>query len=734
MPDALHFKIHGMDCAEEVGILKRELRDLVGNESDLSFDILNSRMTLQGDSRVSVQQVIERVARTGMSAELWASPDQRSSRSETRSWWRDARTAMTVLSGSLIVVGFCVHLILSGSWLAAFAPEHAGAGGVMPIAVRIFYFLAVITGAWYVLPKAWLSLRRFRPDMNLLMTVAVIGAVALGQWLEAATVSFLFALSLALESWSVGRARRAVEALMKIAPESVGVLEPDGTIHEELSASLPVGTVFRVRPGERIGLDGTVVQGTTDVNQAPITGESLPVTKEPGSSVFAGTINGNGVIDVRSTKSADDTTLAHVIRLVGESQGRRSPAEQWVNRFARIYTPTVFAVAILTASVPPLLFHQPWETWFYQSLVLLVIGCPCALVISTPVSIVAGLAAAARNGVLVKGGLALETPARIKAIAMDKTGTLTEGRPTVAKVVALNGHTEQELLERAGSLESSSQHPLARAICDYVSARGLQPGPVTEFTLIPGKGATARIDGRSFWLGSHRFLEERGQETPEVHSLLGDLSASGHSVVVIGNETHVCGFIALADRLRPGIPELLAATRALGVPHIVMLTGDNEGTARTIARQAGIEEVRAELLPADKVAAIESLVQQYGSVAMIGDGVNDAPAMARASLGIAMGAIGSDAAIEAADVALMSDDLHQLPWLIAHSRRTLSIIRQNIVLSLAVKFVIVALAFAGHASLWAAIAADMGVSLLVIFNALRLVSSGASAPADRPYL
>lgn len=523
MPDALQFKIHGMDCAEEVNILKRELRDLAGSESNLSFDILNGRMTLRDAGQLSAQQVIERVARTGMSAELWASAEQTATRSETRTWWRDARTAMTALSGSFIVVGFCIHLVLSGSWLAAFAPEHAGAGGVMPIAVRILYFLAVITGAWFVVPKAWFSLRRFRPDMNLLMTVAVIGAIALGQWLESATVSFLFALSLALESWSVGRARRAVEALLKIAPESVSVVEPDGTIREELAANVPVGTLFRVRPGERIGLDGTVVQGTTDVNQAPITGESLPVTKEPESSVFAGTINGNGVIDVRSTKSANDTTLAHVIRLVGESQGRRSPAEQWVNRFARIYTPTVFAVALLTASVPPLLFHQPWETWFYQSLVLLVIGCPCALVISTPVSIVAGLAAAARNGVLVKGGLALETPARLKAIAMDKTGTLTEGRPTVANVVALNGHTEQELLERAGAMESSSQHPLARAICDYVSTRGLQPGPVTEFTLIPGKGATARLDGRSLWLGSHRFLEERGQETPEVHSLLGGL-------------------------------------------------------------------------------------------------------------------------------------------------------------------------------------------------------------------
>ncbi len=714
-----------MDCAEEVNILKRELRDLVGDESDLSFDVLNGRMTLRRGSQLSAQQVIEGVARTGMSAELWTGTDQRTGLSGGRTWWRDARTAMAILSGSLVAAGFCAHLVLSDSLSTVLALEHVGAGGVTPLPVRVLYLLAVITGACFVLPKAWFSLRRFRPDMNLLMTVAVIGAIALGQWLEAATVSFLFALSLTLESWSVGRARRAVEALLKIAPECVSVVESDGANRETPSANVPVGTVFQVRPGERIGLDGTVVQGTTDVNQAPITGESLPVTKEPGASVFAGTINGNGAIDVRSTKTANDTTLAHVIRLVGESQGRRAPAEQWVNRFAQIYTPTVFVVAILTAIVPPLLFQQPWGSWIYQSLVLLVIGCPCALVISTPVSIVAGLAAAARNGVLVKGGLALETPARIKAIAMDKTGTLTEGRPAVVKVVALNGHTEQELLERAGAMESFSQHPLARAICEYVAARGLQPGPATEFTLIPGKGATARFDGRSFWLGSHRFLEERRQETPEVHALLVDLSASGHSVVVIGNETHVCGFVALADQLRPGIPELVATVRNLGVPHVVMLTGDNEGTARTVARQAGIDEVRAELLPADKVTAIESLVERYRSVVMVGDGVNDAPAMARANLGVAMGAIGSDAAIEAADVALMSDDLHQLPWLIAHSRRTLSIIRQNIALSLAVKFVFVGLAFAGHASLWAAIAADMGVSLLVIFNALRLLDSKA---------
>jgi Cd2+/Zn2+-exporting ATPase len=708
-----------MDCAEEVAVLRRELGPLVGGDQNVAFDVLQGRLTVSGGSP-NDSVIMDAVRQTGMRAELWQGKD---ASALVTSRWLDARTTVTIASGVLTVAGFATHAAISGGATAALGSEGLGAAAVVPLMAKLFYIGAVVSGAWFVLPKALYSLRRLRPDMNLLMTIAVLGAIGIGECFEAATVSFLFALSLALESWSVGRARRAVEALMKVAPESVSVVLPDGTSQATPSVQVAIGAIFRVSPGERIGLDGTVTQGTTEVNQAPITGESLPVTKEPGSAVFAGTINGNGLIEVRSTKIASDTTLAQVIRLVAESQGRRAPAEQWVSRFAQIYTPAVFAAAILVAAIPPLLFQQPWGAWFYQALVLLVIGCPCALVISTPVSIVAGLASAARNGVLVKGGLALELPARLKAIALDKTGTLTEGKPAVAKVVALNGHTEQELLERAGALEASSEHPLARAIREYVKSRGLRPEQARDFTLIPGKGAIAQLDGRMFWLGSHRFLEERGQESPEVHSLLDELSATGHSVVVIGNESHVCGFIALADQLRLGIRRFLAETRALGVPHIVMLTGDNEGTARTIAKQAGIDEVHSDLLPADKVAVMESLVQKYGVVAMVGDGVNDAPAMARSSLGIAMGAIGSDAAIEAADIALMSDDLHQLPWLIAHSRRTVSIIRQNITLSLAVKFVFVVLALSGHASLWAAIAADMGVSLLVILNGLRLLNS-----------
>jgi len=375
--------------------------------------------------------------------------------------------------------------------------------------------------------------------------------------------------------------------------------------------------------------------------------------------------------------------------------------------------------------VPPLLFGSPWTPWLYRSLVLLVIGCPCALVISTPVTIVAALAAAAKNGVLVKGGMYMEAPARVRAIAFDKTGTLTRGEPEVVEVVPLNGHTDVELLQRVAGMEAHSDHPLARAIVQYAAARNIQPLPVEAFQIIQGKGATGRVDGTEYWIGSHRYLEERQQETPDVHDRLEKMAGDGRSVVVVGNQRHVCGLIAIADAVRPEARSIVDQLRREGIAHVVMLTGDNQATATAIAAHTGVEEVRAELLPADKVTAVEELVSRYGAVAMVGDGVNDAPAMARATVGIAMGTAGSDAAIETADVALMADDLSKLPWLIRHSKRALAIIRQNIVLSLAVKAVFVALTFMGYATLWAAIAADMGVSLLVIGNALRLLNSEA---------
>lgn len=713
----LEFKIHGLDCAEEVAVLKRAVGPVVGGEERLAFDILNGRMSVEpGAVPVTLELVARAVARTGMRAEPWAEKQP----SESESFWqRRIRSVMTAASGLFLVLGFAAHSVLAKSLWSAFAAE--GAGHAIPLTAKALYGAAILTGAWFVLPKAWYALRGLRPDMNLLMTVAVAGAVGINEWLEAATVAFLLAVSLALESWSVGRARRAIAALMDLAPPAARLRRPDGTETEVPPDQVVVGAVVVVKPGERIPLDGRVVEGTSEVNQAPITGESVPVPKLPGDTVFAGTINGDGALEVECTKPAADTTLAHIVRLVGQAQAKRAPSEQWVEKFARGYTPAVMVLALAVLLIPPLLFSADMKTWLYNALVLLVIACPCALVISTPVSIVAALAASARHGVLVKGGLYMEAPAHLKAIAFDKTGMLTEGKPAVVQVVPLSGHNEKELLEIAAALEARSPHPLGQAIVAFAEEHGIQAPAAVEFQMIQGKGATARLDGQAYWLGSHRYLEERGQETEEVHQKLEALAQAGRTVVVMGNDQHVCGFIALADKVRPEAKETIAELHRTGMNHLVMLTGDNQGTARAIAEETGVDEVQAELLPADKVRAVEALVARYGSVAMVGDGVNDAPALARASVGIAMGVAGSDAAIETADIALMADDLTKLPWLVRHSRRTLAIIRQNIAFSLFIKALFVCLTLAGYAWLWAAIAADTGASLLVIFNGLRLL-------------
>lgn len=643
---------------------------------------------------------------------------------ETEEHRRHLQTALTTISGFLAAAGFALHAWLGDGAAAAFMGE-----GEAPLISILLYAISILCAVRYVVPKAWLAARRLRPDMNLLMVVAVIGAVLIGEWFEAATVSFFFALSLALEAWSLGRARRAVAALMELAPPTARVHFSDGTEREVPADQVAVGTRLVVRPGDKLPLDGRVVAGTSDVNQAPITGESAPVTVEPGSEVFAGTINGAGALEIETTKAAQDTTLAQIIRMVGSAQSRRAPTEAWVERFARIYTPVVMALAVAVFLLPPLLLGGDWTAWFYQALVLLVIACPCALVISTPVSIVAALAGAARMGVLVKGGVYLEAPARLKAIALDKTGTLTEGRPKVVEVVPLTGRTEADLLALAASLEARSEHPLARAILEAAAARSLSSMPAQDVQAVPGRGVIGKVDGSGVWLGSRRYLEERGFAKPDLLHRADLLAAAGRTLVAVGDETSVWGLVAIADTVRPAARTTVAALHAAGVRHVVMLTGDNRATAEAIARETGIDEVRAELLPADKVAAIEELVARHGTVAMVGDGVNDAPAMARANLGIAMGAVGTDAAIETADIALMADDLSRLPWLVRHSRATLAIIHQNIAFSIMVKLVFVLLTFLGAASLWGAIAADVGASLLVVLNGLRLLRRGQEPAA-----
>jgi Cd2+/Zn2+-exporting ATPase len=716
------YKVQGLDCAEEV----MALRSVLGNEPgvlNLDFDILNARMTVEfNPARIAPDDIVRAVASTGMKA----LPAEETVKQKAGSFWQEnGPFLMTCASGALMAAGFLSHWLIHGSLLHAIG-IHEGSPHVFPTVSVLFYVASMVSGAWFVIPKAILAARRLRPDMNLLMTIAIVAAGLIGEWLEAAAVAFLFALALLLERWSIHRARRAVEGLMELSPTTARCVLPEtGLVVEKRVEEVPVGTTVLVRPGEKIPLDGNVTRGFSTVNQAPITGESVPVPKSVGDQVLAGTINEDGALEFQVTRPASDTTLAHVIHLVQAAHARRAPMERWVDKFARYYTPVMIGIATGIAVLPPLVFSGSWLEWLYRALVVLVIACPCALVISTPVSIVSGLTSAARNGVLIKGGMFLEAPVRWRAIALDKTGTLTHGQPEVQKVIPLDYHSQRELLEIAATLESPSDHPVARAVLRKAKAEGVAPRSAENFQAIKGRGAQAKIEGRLFWIGNHRLMEEMGTETPDVHDRADQLEKSGSSVVAIGNTQHICGFITISDQVRTESPEVIRQMKQLGIQRVVMLTGDNEGTARTVASCIGVDDFMAELLPQDKLDRVESLVAEYGSVAMVGDGVNDAPAMAAATTGIAMGAAGSDAAIETADIALMADDLTKLPWLIRHSRRTLRVVRQNIAFAIGEKLLFLSLAVLGLASLWMAIAADMGASLLVISNGLRLLGRKA---------
>lgn len=716
------FRIRGMDCAEEVNALKGTVGKLPG-VTTLDFNLIDGTMSVQSDAgQVNEASLLDAVRRAGLEAEAFDETHPPGMGAVQESWWRKrGRASMCWTSGIFVLTGFVTHALLHGSLLHALVGGEGISHHSFPLPVILFYAAAVVAGGWFVAPKAWLAVQRWRADMNLLMAIAVIGAMVIGQWFEAGTVAFLFSFSLLLESWSVSRARRAIRSLVNLTPPTARYLCPHhGDIEEKPVANVPVGVTVLVRPGERIPLDGILTKGRTSVNQAPITGESVPVVKEAGDEVFAGTINEDGAIEFKATKPAADTTLARIIHMVEQAQSRRAPVEQWVEKFARYYTPAMIAVALLVAVVPPL-FGGEWGRWFYEALVMLVIACPCALVISTPVSIVAALTAAARAGVLIKGGAFLEAAGRVNVFALDKTGTLTKGHPEVQEIVLLNGHTQAELLSRAAALETHSEHPLAAAIMRKARAEKVEPLVAQDFRILKGRGAEAVIDGRLFWVGSHRLLHEKGVEESEIHAHAVRLEDAGHSLVIVGSDRHVCGLISVADTVRPEAAALVRQLKAAGVRHVALLTGDNQGTADAVGRAVGVDEVRAELLPEDKMQAIQEIQRKHGPVAMVGDGVNDAPALATATIGIAMGAAGTDAAIETADIALMTDDLARLPWLVRHARRSLRIIRQNIVFALSVKAVFMTLALMQVATLWMAIAADMGASLLVIFNALRLL-------------
>jgi len=710
------FRVNGLDCAEEVAILNRVVGPEVGGTEHLAFDVMNGRMTVLPSARsLADDRIIKIIGSTGMSAKLW---DAETAGADRAAHFARQRS-FTQLSGGFWALGFLYHIVETG--LGGAIGIFSGHGeSAMPLIEAGLFLAAIVFGAWLVAPKAWSAARRMSPDMNLLMIVAVTGAIGLGEYFEAATVAFFFALSVTLESWSVGRARTAVAALLDLAPATARVIRSDGSEVDVPAAQVAVGDRFVVRGGDRIPLDGDVIDGRGDVDQAPITGESARVAKEAGDGVYAGTINGDGTLTVRATKVAGDTVLSKIIRMVGDAHSRRAEVEQWVTKFARVYTPIVMALAILIATVPPLFFAGAWNYWIYNALVLLVIACPCALVISTPVSIVAALASSARNGVLIKGGAYVEAPGRLKALALDKTGTVTMGEPEVAGLYPLGTTDERDLLSAAVALEARSSHPLARAVL----ARGAQDGltqAASETWTVPGRGVEGSWQGQPVWLGSDRFASEKGLAGAIPRDLLQKIEGAGNTLVAVGAGDRLLGLIELRDRIRPDAKGIVARLHAQGVRKIVMLTGDNERTARVVAAEVGIDEVRAELLPEDKVAAIEELAAAHDVVAMIGDGVNDAPAMARAHFAIAMGAVGSDAAIETADIALMTDDIGKVPWLVGHSRRTMGIIHQNIGISLATKALFVGLTAFGMATMWGAIAADVGVSLLVVANALRLL-------------
>ncbi len=709
-----------MCCGEEVGLLRSEVAPLVGGEDNISFDLLRSVMTISGDLDEKVsEKIIAAVARTGMEAApfdgLCASGV--CAAAEENLWEKHGRLFSCVAGGVLLAAAFFLQALRAGDIPAALTSES----GLTSLAV-VLYFSSILAGGWFVFPKALYAARRLKADMNLLMTVAVLGAIVLGKWLEAASVSFLFSLSLLLESWSLEKAKREIAALLDIAPRSARFICPaDGQIEEKPVDQIPAGTTVVVRPGERIPLDGVITRGTTSVNQAPITGESAAIAKEVGAEVFAGTINEEGAIEFKTTRLFSDTTLSRIIRMVEEGRSRRAPAEQWVDRFARVYTPVMMIIALAIAVVPPLLTGGSWAAWVYRGLVVLVIACPCALVISTPVTIVAGLGSAARNGVLVKGGAYLEAPARIRAIAFDKTGTITYGEPAVKQVMPVGNHSETALIANAAALEIHSTHPVARAIIRHAESIGIRAPLAESFTVLPGQGAEGSIGGRTFWIGSQRMLDRWRRESPVFHDEIEKIEEAGNSVMVMWCDDHICGLVTVADRVRPEAREVVAGLKALGLEKVAMISGDNHKTAQLIAAAVGVDEFHSELLPGDKVRLVTELKAQFGGIAMVGDGINDAPALAAATVGMAMGAMGSDAAIETADIALMSDDLAKIPWLIRHSRKTMAVIRQNVFFALLVKCLFLGMAAAGVATLWEAIAADMGASLIVIFNGLRML-------------
>jgi Zn2+/Cd2+-exporting ATPase len=690
------FKIEGMDCHEEVAILEKKLKKLTGLEA-LHADVLGRRVFVKYDAaKLTASAIAEAVAQTGMRA--WLEHEKPVGTPPSAA----TRRVFVVTSGVFVAIGMLLELAHLDRRLAIAA-----------------YLIAIVSGGVYSIRRAVHAARSLALDINVLMLVAVAGAMVLGEWCEGACVVFLFAVAQLLEARAMERARGAIRTLMDLTPAEA-LIKDGGQPHRVSVDRIRVGDLVLVQPGEKIPLDGTVVAGESHVNQAPVTGESLPVQKGPGDGVFAGTINGRGALDVRVGRLRGDSTLARIIDLVERAQSQRAPSQAFVERFARVYTPAVLVLAVLVGVLPPLVGGASWSAWIYRALVLLVISCPCALVISTPVSVVSALAAAARKGVLIKGGAGLERLADVRCVAFDKTGTLTKGELRVVEVTPIDGVAADRILQLAASLEQRSEHPIGEAIVTFARERELALGAVEGFRSLPGLGAEAKVDGAPVLLGSHRLFEERGMCSADVHAGLDGLPADGRTTVIVAAERPI-GIIGVADRPRESARDAIQMLRDHGIRRVALLTGDHESAAKALAASVGIDEVRSGLLPADKVEAVESLRARFGALAMVGDGVNDAPALAAADVGIAMGVAGTDAALETADVALMADELLKIPYAIRLSRATVRNIRANIAFSIGLKGAFLVMAIMGVATLWMAVVADMGASLIVIANALRLL-------------
>lgn len=596
--------------------------------------------------------------------------------------------------------------------------------GEESISTILAYGASILVGGYRLFRTGIKNLFRLEFDMRTLMTIAVIGAAFIGEWGEGATVVILFAISEALETYSMDKARQSIHSLMDIAPKEALIRRGMKEFTVEVD-DIQIGDIMIVKPGQKIAMDGIVVKGFSAVNQAAITGESVPAAKKMDDEVFAGTLNEEGLLEVKVTKPVEDTTIAKIIHLVEEAQAERAPSQAFVDRFAKYYTPVIMLIALGVAVLPPLFFGAAWDKWIYQGLAVLVVGCPCALVISTPVSIVTAIGNAARNGVLIKGGIHLEEMGAIKAIAFDKTGTLTKGIPAVTDYLPQSNIDSNELLNTIAALENGSQHPLASAIMKKAEAEQLlyQSVTIEDFSSITGKGVKGIYKGVTYYVGSPKLFDEiLAKGIPnELNNQISDLQNQGKTVMVAGTENEVLGLIAVADELRQNSKGVIEKLHSLGIQKTIMLTGDNSGTAKAIGKQAGVSDIQAELLPQDKLTFIKELRGKYEHVAMVGDGVNDAPALAASTVGIAMGGAGTDTALETADIALMADDLGKLPFTVKLSRKALTIIKQNITFSLGIKLVALLLVIPGWLTLWIAIFADMGATLIVTLNGLRLL-------------